>query len=139
MKIKTFYIAARAARRRDETNDIKRALCERGWVNTFDWGEFGDAGGVRKPYKDHPNVAEKAADLMLKGVFMADLVILLHDNGLEGALMEYGVARYAATLSKTKKIVVVDLGGRDSVFVHHKNVIHITSLRELYEWIESNC
>ncbi|MCI0619586.1 hypothetical protein L0Y40_00935 [Candidatus Wolfebacteria bacterium] len=76
---------------------------------------------------------------MLAAAYSADLFILLHDKDLEGALMEYGVARFAIPSSDKKQIVVVQLEERDSTFLHGDRIILLDSLEALHYWIETNC
>ncbi|MCW9054646.1 MAG: hypothetical protein OQJ98_01530 [Candidatus Pacebacteria bacterium] len=136
--MQTFYIAARARHRAEEVSRLQDLLREKGLESALDWVALGANGEVKKPYKENPKNSGMLGDLMLEAAQKADLFILLHDQDLEGALMEYGVARYAAIRDSEKRVLVVDLGGRDSIFLHRTNVTNVDSIESLKVWIEEN-
>lgn len=135
--MKSFYIAARARHRIKEVTELQDFLSDRGLENVFNWSEL-DASDIKKPYADNLQSSADIGDRMLQASFSADVFILLHDTGLEGALMEYGVARYSAIENQDKLVLVVQMGGQDSIFLHRKNVIHFKSIEQLKEWIIEN-
>lgn len=136
--MKKFYIAARARHRVNEVTELQNFISGFGLHNAFDWVESGANGNVKKPYKDNPESSSEIGDKMLGAAFLADVVILLHDTDLEGALMEYGVARYAAIKSPQKLVLVVQMGGRDSIFLHRGNIKIFESIEGLKEWFTQN-
>lgn len=75
---------------------------------------------------------------MMQAAHSADIFILLHDQDLVGAFMEYGVARYNAIQNPDKLILVVNMGGRDSIFLHRENIISFQSIELLKKWVIEN-
>ena len=93
---------------------------------------------VKRPYKNHLKSSADIGDSMMRAVFSADVVILLHDIDLVGALMEYGIARYTAIENQDKLILIVKMGGRDSIFLHRQNIISFESIEQLKKWVIEN-
>lgn len=132
----TFYIAARPSKRTELVRELSELLKKRGFESALDWVDIKETGRVSRPYADYPNESERIGDAMLNAA-NSDIFILLHEPDLEGALMEYGVARYGTISNPQKRIAVLNLGARDSIFLHHKNVTLLSSIKELKCWIEN--
>lgn len=136
--MKTFYIAARPRHRLKEVTHLNKFLTAQGLENTLDWSTDEINKEVKRPYIDNPKSSADVGDRMMQAVHLADIFILLHDQDLVGAFMEYGVARYNAIQNKDKILLIVHMSGRDSIFLHRENIISFESIELLKEWVLKN-
>lgn len=136
--MKSFYIAARPRYRMKEVARLDEFLIDLGLENTFDWSTDVVNEEVKRPYMDNPKSSADIGDQMMQAAHSADIFILLHDQDLVGAFMEYGVARYNAIQNPDKLILVVNMGGRDSIFLHRENIISFQSIELLKKWVIEN-
>ena len=136
--MKTFYIAARPSRRIKEVTELNEFLINQGLKSTLNWSANTINEEVKRPYKNHLKSSADIGDSMMRAVFSADVVILLHDIDLAAALMEYGIARYTAIENQDKLILIVKMGGRDSIFLHRQNIISFESIEQLKKWVIEN-
>ncbi|MEK7578919.1 MAG: hypothetical protein AAB460_00030 [Patescibacteria group bacterium] len=136
---KTFYIAARPSKRRDLVDEIANLLQARGWQNAFDWVAHEKDGNIPRPYASCPDKSYESSNTMLRAAATCDLFILIYDDDLVGANMEYGVARYTLLTQKGKRIVVLHGGERDNLFIHGPNISHVENPEALQEWIVTKC
>lgn len=136
--MKSFYIAARPKNRLKEVSELNEFLVSQGLENTLNWSADIINEEIKRPYIDNPESSAEVGDRMMQAANSADIFILLHDQDLVGAFMEYGVARYNAIENPDKLILVVHMGGRDNVFLHRKNIISFESIDLLKDWIVKN-
>lgn len=110
------YVAGRASYGLEPVREIYNELEKLGHSITFKWAEIED---VHKPYRDHkddPNNQLLARE-GLRGARQADVCILIADEGLWGALTEWGAFLSSCQENSDGRLgYIVGATARQSVF-----------------------
>ncbi|MEX2006720.1 MAG: hypothetical protein WD877_00890 [Candidatus Saccharimonadales bacterium] len=130
------YIAARAKYRANEIAKIQKQLQNMDHEITYDW----PAGNieVKKPYRDSESRKHNLSHMQecLEAAKRADIFILIDDEGLRGAYVEYG-AFLADCLKRPNGrrayIVGKDSHQRESIFESPQFVKFVDTIEEVYE------
>ena len=101
-----FYTPGKAATSEGTVRSVFELLAARGWECTLDWTTV----PVEKPYREHLEVNRPAAEAMKAAAASSDLVVLVPDAEVFGALIEIGAA-----LGAGAEVAVLG-AGRQSVF-----------------------
>jgi hypothetical protein len=88
MKPLRFYTPGKAGSGEPTARSVVTLLTSRGWQRALDWTDI----KVQKPYLDHMGANRPAAEAMKAAAAASDLVVLVPDEDVFGALIETGVA-----------------------------------------------
>lgn len=136
MKKLKIYVAARAKHRTKDVAEIQKALLESGHTVTYDWAANNSA--VKKPYREPLNRKwnQNAQETMLRAAAEADIFILLDDEGLRGAYMEFGAfLKDCLDRPSGRKAYIVGPNShqRESIFESPEYVIFTDKIEGVYK------
>lgn len=128
------YYAGRVAHGLDEVREVYSRIRKMGHSITYAWAEIPT---VKKPYSDFAEENKPIAEAMLKGAFEADVLILVDDPNLRGALDEHGAFLTSTLYRPEGKICYMVPGiegrGRGSIFDTLDVVREKENLEEVYK------
>ena len=135
---KRFYIASKVGVMDEIVNAVRDELVRRGYEEIYDWRQ----NVIEKPFEDHPDQVEKAAEKMAYGVMHCDILIVLTAAGGIGYHIEMGGAFIASIIlhfitgqkpQVEKRIFVVGKDNNRSVFYFHPLVTRLPNVATLLE------
>ena len=87
---------------------------------------------LQKPYLDHPQTSQVAAERMIRAARDCEVCILFPEDNILGAAVEFGAALASTAYIRDKQIIVVNpFEVRQSVFYAHPAVIAVESLQAI--------
>lgn len=135
MSQKYAYVTGKFARDEGAVREVMAELMRRGYSFPYDW----TAHPVSKPFADHLEEANAAAEAMLDAVVKSHVVIVLMSARLWGGLIECGAVMLASVLAQhlgyRKRIYLV--GRRSiverSIFAFHRSITRCRTLAEVWQ------
>ncbi len=97
-------------------------LTNAGFSITFDWTKMPKL----RPYKDHPKLSKKFAQLELNTIDISDAFLLVSDKSGTGMYTEMGYA-----IAKGKPIYVIGAWNERSIFFFHPLVKKFETIEEV--------
>ncbi len=136
--MKRFYIASKVGLMDEAVNALRDELVRRGYVEIYDWRQ----NVIEKPFEDHSDQVEKAAEAMAYAVMHCDILIVMTALGGIGYHIETGGAFIASIIlhfitgqkpQVQKRIFVVGEYNNRSVFYFHPLVTRLPDVPALLE------
>lgn len=125
------YVAGKVGAGTDSVKHLLTQLEDMGYEVAYDWTE---ATGVKKPYLENALRNRPFAEKMLQGAGSSNIIILLVQDNILGALIEFGIALGNSLMEANFRAFVVTEGVetlRESIFYCLEEVTIVDTVDEL--------